>query len=271
MTASRITTARVRSIEELLGPRDLDLVDALKRVRVATTKQLERLVFFDGPPLSNARRCQRTLERLTSWRVVTRLDRRIGGTRAGSAEFVYSLDTLGQRVVGIAGPAGGGRPRRPWTPSRAFLRHALCVTEVYIRLVEASRQAGFDVEGYDAEPGCWRAFTSPAGALEFLKPDAYVRLGTEEFVEHAFVEVDCGTESFPALTRKFDRYRLYWMTGSEQRRRGVFPRVVWLVPDAKRHDQLVDVAAKQPADAWRLFRVALFDEAVKALAGGDGG
>src|SRR5205823_10179344 len=141
-----------------------------------------------------------------------------------------------------------GRPRRPWTPSAPFLRHALCVTELYVRLVEVARQAGFVVEAFDAEPACWRAFTEAAGQVEFLKPDAYVRLGTEEFAEHTFVEVDLGTESKPALARKFDRYRLYWMTGAEQRRRGVFPRVVWLAPYAMRYDQVLDVASRQPAE-----------------------
>jgi len=271
VTASRITSARVRSVEDLLGDRDLQVVEVLRQVRVATTKQLERLVFFDGSPLSNSRRCQRTLERLTGWRVVTRLDRRVGGTRAGSAEFIYSLDTLGQRLAGVAGPVGGGRPRRPWTPSLPFLRHSLTVSELFVRLTEVSRMAGFAIEAFDTEPGCWRAFTGPAGEFEFLKPDAYVRLGTEEFTEQTFVEVDCATESGPALARKFDRYRLYWMSGSEQRRRGVFPRVVWLVPDARRSDQLLDVASRQPAEAWKLYQVAEYDEAIRALVGGSGG
>jgi hypothetical protein len=271
MTQTRITARRVRVIEDLLGQRDLAVVDVLKRVRVARRRQLGRLIFFDGSLLSNARRCQRTLKRLSQWRVVTRLDRRVGGARSGSAEFVYGLDTLGQRIAGIAGPVGGSRPRRPWVPSPPFLRHALSVTELYVRLVEVSRLADFEIEAFDTEPACWRAFTGPAGEVEFLKPDAYVRLGTPEFAEHGFVEVDLGTESGPALVRKFDRYRRYWMSGAEQRRHRVFPRVLWLVADRKRHEQVLEVAAQQPAEAWRLFRVAELGEAIRALVGGAGG
>ncbi len=212
-----------------------------------------------------------TLERLSTWRVVTRLERRVGGPRAGSAGFIYSLDTLGQRIAGQAGPVGGSRPRRPWTPSYPFLKHALAVSELFVRLVEVARVAPFTIEAFEAEPGSWRAFTGSAGELVFLKPDAFVRLGAAEFTDSTFVEVDCGTESRTALAVKFERYRLYWASGSEQRRHGVFPRALWLVPDRKRYQQLVDVAARQPAESWRLFKVALYDEAIHAMVGdGDG-
>jgi hypothetical protein len=271
MTSSRITEAKARVVEDRLGDRDLQIVRTLARVRVATVRQLERLCFAGPSPLSSARRCQRTLERLTEWRVVARLDRRIGGTRAGSAGFVYGLDAAGQWIAGRAGPAGGSRPRRPWTPSRPFLGHALAVSEVYVRLSEVARLGAFEIEAFEGEPACWRAFNGAGGELVFLKPDAYIRLGTEELTEQTFVEVDCGTESSVALARKCDRYRLYWSSGREQRRHGVFPRVLWLVQDQRRHDQLIDVIGRQPAEAWRLFRVALFDESVHALVGGDSG
>jgi hypothetical protein len=271
MTSSRITDGRVRQVQEWLADRDLEIIEVLARVRVATVRQIQRLFFFDGPPLSNSRRCQRTLERLTEWRVLTRLDRRIGGTRAGSAGFIYSLDTAGQLVIGRAGPAGGSRARRPWTPSFPFLRHALAVSELYVRLVEVARMAPFQIESFDTEPGCWRGFAGTGGELLILKPDAFVRLTTEEFQDHSFVEVDCGTESTVALGRKFERYRLYRASGHEQRRHGVFPRVLWLAPNRRRYDEIVDVAGRQPEESWRLFNVAEYDEAVHALVGGGDG
>jgi Replication-relaxation len=271
MTSSRITAARTALVEELLGDRDTQIIQALARVRVATVRQLQRLFFVTTSPLSSSRQCQKTLERLSAWRVVTRLERRVGGARSGSAGFIYALDTLGQRVVGRAGPVGGSRPRRAWTPSRPFLRHALAVSELYVRLVEVARMAPFVIEAFDAEPGSWRAFTGSAGEVVFLKPDAFIRLGADEFTHSTFVEVDCGTESRTALAVKFDRYRLYWASGAEQRRHGVFPRVLWLVPERKRYQQVLDAASRQPAESWRLFRVALYDEAIHALVGdGDG-
>lgn len=160
---------------------------------------------------------------------------------------------------------------RPWTPSGPFLGHALAVTELYVRLLEAERAGQLQVLAFEAEPGCWRFFTGPGGEAVVLKPDAFVRIGVGESEEHAFVEVDRGTESARALGIKFDRYRAYWASGREQRINDVFPRVVWLVPDARRYDQLLDVAGNQPAEAWRLFKMALFEDAVRALSGGGDG
>jgi hypothetical protein len=44
--------------------------------------------------------------------------------------------------------------------------------------------------------------------------------------------------------------------------------VLWLVPDAARHDALVDVLGRQPAEAWPLFTVALFEEATARIQQG---
>jgi hypothetical protein len=196
--------------------------------------------------------------------VLARLKRRVGGVRAGSAGYVYALDVVGQRIIDRDQQT---RSRRPWTPSAPFIDHALAVTELYVRLVEAGRRGEFELLAFDAEPACWRSFSGPGGERVTLKPDAYVRVGIGDFEELSFVEVDRATESNQAVAIKCDRYRLYWMTGGEQRRTKAFPRVVWLVPDGRRQQQLVDVAGKQPPEAWRLFKVAMFDGAMNALTG----
>ncbi len=264
---SRLSEAKASYVMDRLGHRDLDIVSTLGTVRVASASQLERIHFTDSTPLSNARSCRASLARLARWRVLARLDRRVGGVRSGSAGYVYALDAVGQRVTERE-RASGGRFRRPWTPSAPFVDHALAVTELYVRLLEVARRDEMQLLGFEAEPTCWRAFTGPVGERVVLKPDAFVRLGVREFEESAFVEVDRGTESTTALGAKFERYRAYWSSGREQRERGVFPRVLWLVPNGRRRDQLIDVAGRQPADAWRLFRIARFDEAVQAMVGG---
>lgn len=268
---SRITPRRVAWVAERIGPRDEAILQTLARVRVASAQQLQRLHFVSSSPLSNARSARATLERLARWRVLTRLDRRVGGVRSGSAGYVYALDRVGQRILDAARPASETRFRRPWTPSAPFVDHALAVTELYVRLVEAEWDELLQVLVYDTEPVCWRSFNGPGGEVVMVKPDAYAVLGVGEFEEHAFIEVDRGTESSQALRVKLDRYRGYWASGREQRSRDVFPRVVWLVPDGRRLDQLVDIAARQPAEAWSLFKVALFENAVSALSGGGDG
>lgn len=210
---SRMSAARVAWVKGRLGQRDLLIVQTLGRVRVASAKQ--RIHLFASSPLSNARSCRAVLARLARWRVLARLDRRVGGVRSGSAGYVYALDVVGQRIAAEGPPIRGSRFRRPWTPSAPFLDHALAVTELYVRLLEAERGGQFQLLAFETEPDCWRSFHGPAGEMVVVKPDAFVRIGAGEFEEHAFVEVDQGTESRRALAVKLDRYRTYWASGRE--------------------------------------------------------
>ena len=57
------------------------------------------------------------------------------------------------------------------------------------------------------------------------------------------------------------------MSGAEQAERQVFPRVLWLTPSEQRQAALVDSLARQPAESWRLFRVARFSEALTVMLG----
>jgi hypothetical protein len=265
MTRQRMTLGRLQWLAENLSQRDLDIIATVARVRVATFRQLERLHFAGHPPDSAARLCRRTLARLVEHQVLARLERRIGGVRAGSAGFVYALDTAGQRLAGTKGPAGGPRPRRPWTPSVRFIDHALAVSELYTCLRELDRGTGVDLMKFQAEPAAWRRFVGPGGGVAVLKPDAYVVLGLGEYEHHYFIEVDRATESPAAVGRQLTAYRHYWASGTEQGRIGLFPIVVVSVPDARRQQAIVEVASRQPADTWSIFRVVLARELIDHL------
>ncbi len=261
----RVTEARVAQLERLLSPREVALVETLDRLRLASTKQLERLHFAAGTELANARQARRTLARLVELRVLSRLDRRVGGAQPGSSDYPYALDVAGQRLASACGPAGGTRIRRPWTPGVSFLRHALAVSELYVRLVEAERAGHLDLLAFDAEPLCWRTFSGLGGARVVLKPDAFVRVGVGSYEHFFFIEVDRATQSGPSVGRKLATYRRYWQSGREQARFGLFPKVLVLVPSEARKEGLVDVAASQPADACELFEIACYDDALAAL------
>jgi len=264
----RITERYVADVAHLLTPREFGIIESLDRVRLATTQQLERLHFTAGSAQANARQARQTLKRLRERRIVALLERRIGGVRAGSRGSVHTLDAAGQRLASACGPAGGTRIRRPWTQGLAFLRHQAAVTELYVRLVEKSRLGRLEVLDFDAEPLCWRTFTGLGGGRTILKPDAFVRLGLGEFEDAYFVEVDRATHSGPSVSRKLALYRRYWQTGREQQRRdGVFPKVLLLVPSEARRAALDKVASAQPADSRALFQVALYDDALEVFAG----
>lgn len=264
---SYATQRAVAELAQNLQPRDHEIVRSLLTTRVATQRQLQRLHFVSGTPLSNARQCRRTLERLTELRVTARLDRRIGGARGGSSGFVYSLDVAGQRLSALASSGNGRRRIRPWTPSQAFLAHALAVTELRVRLVELEREGRLELLEFAGEPAAWRYFFGRGGGRLALKPDAYVRIGRAGYEFFYFVEVDRGTSSKDSLRRKLDLYRQYWVSGREQARHGVFPLVLYLVPDEARKAILVDVVASQPTDAWELFQVGLLDDLGKVMGG----
>jgi hypothetical protein len=267
--AGYVTEARLVQLQRQLGKRDRAVVDTLDRVRLATARHIQRLHVGDGTQSANVRRTQALLARLAELRLVLRLDRQVGGVRAGSAGHVYALDVAGQRLASACGPAGGRRLRRPWTPGSAFVAHQLAVTELYVGLREAERSGALELLAFDAEPLCWRAFTGIGGARAMLKPDAFVRVGLGEYEDAYFVEVDRATQSGPAIARKLAVYRRYFATGREQERFRVFPQVLFLVPAEARRGVLAELLGRQTSEVRELAAVALFADAVAVLAGED--
>jgi hypothetical protein len=269
MSRKRVTNAHVERLAAELPERDLALVETLECFRVATPSQLRRLHFTEGTEAANARQAWRRLRALQDQRVVTVLERRIGGGRGGSSQAIFALDTAGQKLGAVVcGPAGGRRIRRPWTPSsNQFLAHAVAVTQLYVEVVERARAGDGEVLAFDAEPYCWRRFTGVGGATAWLKPDAFARFGAGEYEHLSFVEVDRATASVPTVARKLSVYRRYWQTGRDQERFGAFGRVLLLAPNAARRDLLAAAVKHQPTDAQPLYRVALYEDATDLLTG----
>ena len=107
-------------LREQLSGRDLAILGQVSDLRLMTARQIEAIHF----PLTEhdsargaARARQRVLERLTRQGLLSRLERRIGGVRAGSAAFVYALGPTGQRVL-----MPDGARRRYYEPTERFLR-----------------------------------------------------------------------------------------------------------------------------------------------------
>jgi hypothetical protein len=242
-----------------LSDRDMAVVGSLAAYRFLSATQIERLHFpvEAHTPLGAVRASRRSLERLTRHGVLRRLERRIGGVRAGSAGFVYCLGPAGVRLVNA-----GRRRAIALEPSTAFLAHSLAVAEVVVTITEATRASALELLDIQVEPACWRRFYGVGGASELLKPDLYVVLGLGDIEQHWFVEVDLASEHRPTLERKVAQYERYLRSGREQEHLGVFPGVAWLVPSAARAEVLRSVAA---AAMQGLFSVGLLDEVVLTL------
>jgi hypothetical protein len=246
MTARHLSRAAVERLCEGLSGRDQAVLHDLARVRVLTGVQLTRLHFTDLSATSRERTRRRVLARLAVRDLVTTLERRIGGARAGSAGLVYALGVAGQHVVQFLAQDDEQpvkRPRQPWTPGRLFLAHSLAVSELYVRLVEAARSGALELRAYEAVPASW----VPDGLGGWLKPDAYVVLGADDVEDSWWVEVDRATESLPTMKRKLRTY-LDFVQRGQFGPDGVVPRVLITVPDdkPKRHADIKELFAHLP-------------------------
>jgi hypothetical protein len=255
MSRSYVTAARVSEIEQRLTPLDQQLLADVARLNVVTAGQLRRLHYADSD--TGRRYARRDLQRLVEWRVLARLDRRIGGIRAGSEGFAMTLDVIGQRLR----YPQRRRYRPPWTPQPTHLLHAVAVSELYVQLCTDTT---LSVE-FVAEPACWR---QSAGSL-VLKPDAYVEITTDEFRDAYFIEIDRATESMTRIAEKLTKgYVRHWQTGREQEANGVFPLVVWVTPNEARASQIRGVIGRLGADHRQLFVVTTVDAAAPQLTNG---
>jgi hypothetical protein len=262
VSAPYLTRSRVERLGRQLSGRDQAVLETLAVVRVATSRQLERLHFAGV----SRRQARSLLASLVARRLLARLPRVVGGVRSGSAGYVYLLDVAGQRLM----RPSTGRVVRPWPVGTPFLTHSLAVTELLVGLTEAAHSSRSEVRLLDfrTEPACWRSFTGRGGERVVLKPDAEAVLEVGVYRDSWFLEVDRATESRPTLDRKLARYVDYWQTGREQTTTGVFPRVLWIVPDLARHAVLIDAFARTPVEAWPLFAVATDADAISRILGG---
>lgn len=262
MTSLRRNRQDLHRLDTRLSERDWAIVRFLHQHRYATTGQLRRMFFHDHASQAAATRaCVRVLDRLLTQRVLTRLERRVGGVRHGSASFVWCLDVIGDRLT-----RDQHQPRRRHhEPSFAFLAHTLAVTDIHVQLTEAASIGAFQLTTFQVETEAWRPYVAPAGAQRTLKPDLMVIVSSNDYDDHWYVEVDLGTESLPVLLRKSAAYAEYRRTERAQAEHGVFPRVLWLLPTPARVVRLQTAIANEARLPDRLFTCITAEDLVATL------
>ena len=234
--------AGLSELAGLLSERDQAVLEAIAEHRFFTTKQVERLLFANhSTPDSGARCCRRMLAKLERWGLIERPIRRVGGLQAGSAASIWMLSSAGQRLRNLrAGRGAIGRVRKP---GERFIRHYLAIGDAHLELVTTARTGLVELLSVQIEPACWRSYSSLAGSRETLKPDLFAVTGSGEYEDHWFIEIDRATESLPVLIRQCQQYETYRRSGVEQAAGGVFPRVIWVVPDDTRAVRLREAIA----------------------------
>jgi hypothetical protein len=268
MSGTRRTGRRqLQDVLPELGQREWAILDSLQAHPFLTTTHLQTLHFFDhATPETATRIARRVLRRLSEQRVIEALDRRVGGIRAGSASFVWRIGPVGDRLLQQA--AGEGIRRRRKEPSSYYLAHRLAIADAHLALITAARQGRFELASVETEPRCWRSYLGPHGGQDTLKPDLFVATAVGEYEDRWFIEVDRGTESIPTLIRKCAQYETYRRTGSEQQREGIFPLVVWQLPNQARIEKLrAALRASRRLDP-SLYRLTTPDQLVAVIEGG---
>lgn len=259
--AGRGVSARCR---QHLSDRELAVLASVERYRYLSTRQIEELHFYDhASPLTGARTCRSVLERLTKAGALWRLERRIGGVHAGSASFVYTLGSLGHRVL----DEGGGARVRHREPSAEFFDHTVAIAQLAVDLQIAARDGELELIEIETEPACWRRFSAGLEGIQTLKPDLSVSLRAAEYEYHWFVEIDLSTHSATAVLRKCRLYQRYWSTGIEQDRRGLFPKVLFVAPHERRCALLERTLAGAHHLNASLFAVTTTPNALAYLTG----
>jgi hypothetical protein len=256
----RLSGGGLVELADGVSDRERQIIEAVVALRLVSGRQLERLFFAEVvSEASRARLARRTLARLVGLGVLGRLERRVGGVRAGAAGYVYFDAPAAQRLVAYWAGEGLRRPRSAYEPGRAFVAHRLAISEWYVRLTESERDRRLELLDFESEPAV--PFVS-GGARTVLRPDAFVRLGVGEVELHSFLEVDLGSEGRAALTRKAHAYVTAWQAGAV---RGVFPRVVWITASERRVAMLTEVCASMPPTSWKLFVVTSPERALELL------
>lgn len=170
----RVGKNQLEKYSEELTEREREILASLKKCKFLLTGQIQRLHIIDASTQKAARRAAaRELRKLKDYGLVATLERRIGGTRAGSGSLIWHLTEAGERFLAMENSEQYSR-RRYLEPSRMFLRHSLAVSECYVQLVEIYRRTpGLTLLTADWEPDCWRPYTQH-GKIISLKPDLFI-------------------------------------------------------------------------------------------------
>ena len=252
-----------------IHPMQARLLALVAAHRFATTTQLARLTALEYASSASAlRQTQRHLASLAQQRLLTSLERRVGGWQGGSAVTIWAATTRGQRLVATGEGDEVPRRQRPREVSTTFLDHLLAITEVRTSIEEAVRQEADTEATVDLEPDCWRTALSPSGQPQVLRPDLAVTITSPAYEDRYLMEVDRATENPGRVIATCWRYQEHQATTSQASDGGVFPLVVWLVPGDRRRHRLERAIAHSTGLLRDLFRVIRLDQLPTLIHGG---
>lgn len=238
MRSSYLSKRRLEELDRILPERDKAVLRSLEQCRYLSTGQIQRLHYTDSKTTtSGLRLANMGTAKLRSYGLIDMLERRIGGVRAGSKAYVWSLTESGVHLLNLHNTKYTPR-KRAFEPSLNFLKHTLEVAEIYVQLTEICKRNNLGLVNIEMEPVCWRGYTGEDGTPATMKPDMFAVTSGGDYEDSWFIEVDMNTESPSKVVDKCRRYTRYYKSGIEQKQHGVFPLVVWIVYSQSRKDKL---------------------------------
>lgn len=265
--SQRPRTSSTSTLLQAISERDALILGSIAEFRLLSTTQIRELHF--SAHASKDAAIQATwavLRRLEERRLLQRVGRQRRFAVGGSTPVTWGLDTAGERVTRFLGGEPKAPRRRNLLPEGDEYHHTLTVADTFLRLVRSHRTGRIDLVEVRGEPAAWRNYPGQLGRAITLKPDLALITQTPEYRDHWFVEVDLGNQSIPRLIRKCQRYEQYRASGLEQQRLGVFPRVVWVMPNEHRADRLRAAIASERELRPGMFLVTVPDRLIVAIS-----
>ena len=155
-----------------------------------------------------------------------------------------------------------GHQKKYWQ-YRAVDYHTLGIADAYMELLALEESGNIEILAHYTEPESWQV----VGDVE-LRPDLFVEVGDIHKGKRVrlWLEIDMGTERHQKIKEKLaDYWRAYRNTTEEDMR--LFPRVVFLAPDAMRARELRHIIENGPEAAQDLFLVSTVSEFAGLLFG----
>jgi len=218
----------------LVTERDARVLMSIAEFRLLSTVQIQALHFAaHASPQASVRAVWTVLRRLEERHLIRRVSRQRRFPQGGSTPITWALDAAGERLTRLLAGDPDAPRRRNLVPHGDEYHHTLTVAETYVNLVRAHRAGQVELIEAHGEPAAWRKHPGQLGRAVTLKPDLVLITQTPGYRDHWFVEIDLGNQPTPRLIRKCNSYEDYRASGIEQRRLGLFPRVLWVLPDER--------------------------------------
>ena len=230
------STLRVMGKEQGLTEKDLTIIYITILLRSVSMDQIYRLLYL--PNNMTQRACQIRVQILIEKKLLSKLERRIGGYARGSAITVMSPGPLTSRYINAKHryflTATGGH----------LITHSLTIAEIFTQILEADINKRFKLIRIQTEPACWREYRFFNHPADKLKPDLYVVIKHENITYKWFIEIDCGTHGKTKLQEKAWYYEKYFLDCLEQRKTGILPKTLWITLDPDRAKYVLSCVSK---------------------------